>query len=319
MLQYRLIKKKSVVIMKKELLLSICIPTNGVAEWVLPVIDSIYIDTNDLRKFEVIITDNGTSKDLINALKPYLLRYNNLIYKKTNSQMFLNQIESFKLAQGELIKFVNHRMPLKQRTIEYLIAFVEEYRSIKPGVYFSNGKLKLKPKRKVYPTFNDYVRGLSYWSSWSAGTAIWKSDFQKIDLKQDFNALFPHTDIIFSNRNNSYVIDDEILLDEIPTSSTKKGGYDLFHAFAVEYPHIIEKLYIDGDISRDTFKYVIDKNGTFVSDLYSEFVIHKVPCSYDLNGFGNSMGRYYHKNEIALKVLLKEIRKIIKRLIRTNN
>ena len=46
------------------LLLSICIPTNGVVEWVVPVIESIYAQEVDKRLFEVVITDNGGKDDL---------------------------------------------------------------------------------------------------------------------------------------------------------------------------------------------------------------------------------------------------------------
>ena len=268
--------------MNDEVCLSLCIPTNGIIEWVIPTVDSIYASACDPAQFEVIVTDNGSNTEFEGLMHEYEKRYPNFIYKKTNALLFLNQIESFKLANGKLIKFVNHRMTLLPNALDSLICFVEENDEKKPSVYFSNGFLKQDPVRKECRSFDEYVRTLSYWSSWSAGTAIWKSEFDKMDLSREFNRLFPHTDIVFNNRNNSsYIVDDTPLMRNLPADNTKKGSYDLFYAFAVEYPRIIERLHEDGSITRKTLSYVKKKNRRFVSQLYADYVLRKKPCSYD--------------------------------------
>ena len=43
--------------------LSLCIPTNGIVEWVFPALDSIYAEGVDNERFEVIVTDNGKNED----------------------------------------------------------------------------------------------------------------------------------------------------------------------------------------------------------------------------------------------------------------
>ena len=43
-------------------LVSLCLPTNGVTEWVLPVLDSIYDQGVSPELFEVIVTDNGKNE-----------------------------------------------------------------------------------------------------------------------------------------------------------------------------------------------------------------------------------------------------------------
>ena len=95
-----------------EVVLSLCIPTNGISEWVFPVLDSIYGQANNLQKFEVVVTDNGNNSDFYKGMQEYCARYQNLRYEKTKAQGFTNQSDCFKLATGQLIKFVNHRMPL---------------------------------------------------------------------------------------------------------------------------------------------------------------------------------------------------------------
>ena len=282
-----------------NLLLSLCIPTNGVAEWVEPVLKSIYEGISDYSEFEVIVTDNGNNSEFGEAMMDFARRHANFRYYKTESDMFLNQIEAFKLAKGQLIKFVNHRILLRPGAVEYLIEYAAKHIGDKPVVYFTNGVLK-RGNEQHYASFNDYICGLSYWSSWSAGTAMWKSDFDKMNLDREYSRLFPHTDMLFFNRNaKEYIINDRHLMDELPADITKKGKYDLFGAFAVEYPRIIEALYKENAISLKTFNKVLRDNGRFVNKLYFDYVVRKKPCSYDLSGFDKAVGVYYSEKEIC--------------------
>ena len=291
--------------MEKEICLSLCIPTNGVKEWVIPVIDSIYCSECDPEEFEVIVTDNGQNEEFEKAMTGYAGKYKNLHYTKTDAKLFQNQIEAFKLANGALIKFVNHRMALLPGALDHLISFAKKHRENEPAVYFSNGQLRKHPALRTYSSFDEYTRALSYWSSWSAGTAIWKSVFRRMDLSRPFNELFPHTDLVFSDRNNDrYIIDDAKLFCDISTDSTKKGNYDLFNAFAVEYPSVIQKLYTEKSITRKTYNSIIRRNGFFVGRLYYEYVIKKEPCSYNLDGFEKAAGKFYSKAELKRKAML---------------
>lgn len=303
--------------MKNEIYLSLCIPTNGVIEWVVPVIESIYAQECDSNKFEVIVTDNGSNDQFRARMLEYVDKYSNFIYQKTDAFMFLNQIEAFKLAKGYLIKFVNHRMTLMPRAVNYLVSFAQQNTKDKPVVYFSNGVLNKKTRLEECNSFDGFVRTLSYWSSWSGGTAIWKRDFENIDLARSFNKLFPHTDIVFFNKTHDhYVIDDTVLMDMLPTDETKKGNYDLFNAFAVEYPAVLNQLYIDKYISRDTYEYVKKQNGIFVSDLYLNYIIRKKACSYRLDGYRNTIGKYYSDWEIKCGIFKLFIKKGFNKLRR---
>lgn len=301
--------------MDKQPLLSLCIPTNGVTEWVIPVIDSIYENKANIEEFEVVVTDNGNNTQFENKMLDYRKLYSNFVYSKTDAKLFQNQIEAFKLANGQLIKFVNHRMTLLPNSVIYLIDFVKNYSMSNPTVYFSNGFLCIPSKLKCCGSFDEYVRTLSYFSSWSAGTAIWKSELEQMNLSLKFNTLFPHTDIIFNNKTNTnYIIDDTLLMKEIPVDVTKKGNYDLFDAFAVQYPLIIKNLYKDREITRKTFNYVIRKNSYFVSSLFLDYIIKKEPCSYNLGGYKKSMGIFYSDIEIKCKAFLVAIKRIFKRI-----
>ncbi len=301
--------------------LSLCIPTNGVSEWLLPVLDSIYSQGCKNDEFEVVITDNGNNENFKEDIKLYIQKYKNIQYFETTALPFLNEIESYKRANGELIKFVNHRTKLMSGALELLIKYAKNNACNKPITYFSNGVLKLNEKEKICGTFDEFVSTLSYWSSWSTGMTIWKEDFKKIhNYVSGFNELFPHTDVLFSEKNrSSYVINDTVIFDEIPQGKKPKGTYDLFYAFGVEYPSIILELYRNSSITAKTYQKVAQDNLAFVAELYFKYFIKKEYCSYDLNGLADMYCVFYKKLELKralLKVAWNKIKNRIENKVR---
>lgn len=300
----------------KKPLVSLCLPTNGVSEWVFPVLESIYSQAADNSLFEVVITDNGTNDEFKNRIREFKSSHSNLNYVETHAESFLNEIESYKRATGELIKFVNHRTKLNPGVINRLIDLARSESANKPVIYFSNGELELEKKLYEFSSFDEFVKSLSYWSSWSTGMTIWKEDFDKLpsDISA-YNELFPHTTVLFNERNRSkYIIDNSVIFDEIPQGNKPKGNYDLFYAFGVEYPGIISSLYRDGDITAATCKYVLSQNLNFVADLYYAYVVKKVYCSYSLDGLEDMYDIYYSRDEMKKAVSKRMMNKIRNKL-----
>lgn len=311
--------------MSSNLKVSLCMPTNGVVDWVFPVLDSIYSQGVDESLFEVVITDNGHNDEFKDKIKSYVAKHCNIVYAETDALPFVNEIESYKRASGELIKFVNHRTKLVKGALQRLIDFVEEYRNEKPVVYFSNGVLKIKKARHEYDTFDQFVKHLSYWSSWSTGMTIWKSDFKNLsDDVSDYNELFPHTNILFAERTRGkYIIDNSVIFDEIPVGHANKGKYNVFYAFGVEYPAIICDLLRNDAVSKKTFLSVKNDNLKFISKMYLDFLVFKQKCSYDLSDRKESLKVFYSygkvKREAFALLMLKVLEiplRIIKKIIR---
>lgn len=297
-------------------IVSLCMPTNGVIEWVFPVLDSIYEQGCENEKFEIVITDNGNNKEFKEKIKIYNQKHLNLHYFETNALPFINEIESYKRANGRLIKFVNHRTLFVEGALNQLIGLAKENSDAKPIMYFANGVLKKEKKVFEYATFDEFVNNLSYWSSWSTGMTIWKEDFDKLPKDvSDFNELFPHTNVLFNERNrNKYIIDNTVIFNEIPQGRKPKGDYDLFYAFGVEYPSIILNLYRENSITADTLRSVLKDNLRFVAYMYSLYFIKKEYCSYDLNGLKDMYNIFYTKKQLVSEVLSIFIGKVTTRL-----
>ena len=274
--------------MDKQPVLSICIPTNGNVEWMIPVVESIYAQEVDNNLFEVVITDNGSKDDLERALQTYC--YPNLRYFKTIAQGFSNQIDAFEKCSGLFCKMLNHRSKMMPGSIEKLVALVDRYKGEKPILYCAEGKAEGGDVIECNST-NEFVRRLSFWISWSAGTGAWKEDL--IDIrKKDINKMFPHTIFLFGLREESkFVIWNEKY--ETMASDAGKGGYDLFYTFGVTFLDILNDLRIRERISTATFISVKHDLYRFLRGLYLTEALLPTKHTFIIKNVAESMGVYY--------------------------
>lgn len=288
--------------------ISLCIPTNGIREWVFPALDSIYRQNIDDSIFEVIVTDNGIDNSFYNEMTEYKKCHNNLIYQRNNTIQFENQLECLKLASGEYLKFVNHRSIIMDGRLDMMIEFILRNIDSKPVIYFSNGAMGWGPTNKKYDSFDAFVRTLRRYASWTGGVGIWREDYLKLPTDFEYDMISPHSSVLFSERNKSeYIINDTYWMREISSDHSKKGRYDLYKAFGVEELSITLDMYKQGDISAETFKSVKKDYGDFLSELYYKFNVKEEPCSYYLGGFDDAMGIFFDKETI-----LKNVEKIAK-------
>lgn len=290
--------------------LSLCLPTNGITEWVIPSLDSIYREDMDEDKFEVVVTDNGNDSLFEEIMTNYAGKHANLLYKKTDAYMFDNQLEALKLAKGDYLKFVNHRSIWKPGRLQYMYDFLEKYEREKPVIYFANGVMGWGAVYREFSSFDEFVKNLGIYGTWTTGVGIWKEDFDRIPKDYQYDKISPHAGILYSERKkNKYIINDLYWMSEPDTDQKKKGKYDLYKAFAVDEFIITINLYRDGDISIDTLKTVKESFREFLKTLYCDFNLREIPCSYDLAGFEDYIGIFFNKEDIVEGAKLKYLGK----------
>ena len=281
--------------------LSLCLPTNGISEWVFPVLDKIYQQKADINEWELIVTDNGNNVEFSKGMEKYALEHQNLIYQKNDAFLFGNQIEALKLAKGEYLKFLNHRSLLEEGALQWMINTIKECVDEKPVLYFSNGVMGYKSPY-VSSEFDGFVKGLKEFASWTTGVGVWKTDFESIPSNWTYNSISPHSDVLFWVKDREkYIIDDTVWSHDIDESHARKGKYDLFRAFGIEEISITLDLLNKRAITPQTFKSVVKAYEKRVSGFYLQFVILKEPCSYILDGFNDAMGIFLNKRRVLLK------------------
>ena len=281
------------------MILSLCMPTNGIKEWVFPALSSIYESNVSTDQFEVIVTDNGENTEFEKEMYAFSCKHENLIYKKTNTYMFDNQLEALKLANGDYLKFVNHRSIWLPERLQYMIDFLTEYKDTEPVIYFSNGAMGWGPTYKEFKSFDQFVANLGIQGTWTSGVGIWKSQYDKIKDNCQYDRISPHAGILYSDRRNTkYIINDKYWMRNIDDDHSKKGKYNLFKAFALDEFIITINLYRDGDITEDTLIKIKEDFKKFLIELYHDFYIKKLPCSYDLSGFSKYVNIFFDEKEI---------------------
>jgi len=281
------------------MLLSLCMPTNGISEWVFPSLDSLYASDVDSSLFEVIVTDNGDNADFKTRMHEYSENHDNLKYKETNAHMFDNQLEALKLASGDYLKFVNHRSVWLPDRLQYMINFIDGCKEDKPVIYFSNGVMGWGPNYRELGSFDEFVYNLGVYGTWTSGVGIWKSTYEDIKDNIQYDRISPHAGILYGDRyNKKYMINDKYWMKEIDTDHTKKGKYNLYKAFGLDEFIITINLYRDGDISEDTLIHVKECFRNFLVKRYKDFEINKLPCSYDLKDFEKHLSVFFDPDEI---------------------
>lgn len=294
-------------------ILSLCLPTNGAVHWVIPTLEGIYSQGVDASLFEVVITDNGEDSRLGEALLQY--DYPNLRYIPTKDKGFTNLITALKLGKGLYCKMINHRSVLVPGALQMMIDLVEKYREEKPILYFSNGYLDDKEIVEC-PSVDAFVYSMHYLATWSAGVGLWQVDNAKLNDIQ-LNDLFPQSALMFDLREESaYVIcnrEFQKMQDE-----EGKGGYDLFYAFAVEFPNIWKALLTQKRISTATYEYVMKKMYGFIYSLYCQEVLHKSKHTFIIQDVAKSiMVNYGLKGylRIVIESRVNQVKRKIKKLL----
>lgn len=282
-------------------LLSICLPTNGAVQFVTKALASIYAQEDaDKSKYEVFITDNGQDSQLEAALQPYM-KYGNLRYMKTDDKGFLNLITCLKLGNGLFCKMLNHRSVLVPGSIQAWIDMVEQYKDSQPVIYCTDRCLKGDDIIECH-NFDTFIRKMSYYSSWSAGIGVWDKDKQILD-KIECNEMFPNASLLFEMRQDGeYVIWNKKYQNmmEEPT----KGGYNIFHTFAVVYLDLLKDLENRGRITDCTFKSVKSDLRKFLASWY--YNIFRIPNQYtfDIENVKEHVLVYYnHIDYMLIKIM----------------
>lgn len=260
--------------MDQRPLLSICIPTYNRLDIMYNTLNSIYADLDgvDLNDFEVIVSDNSpdhSTKSVITNLK-----YSNLKYYITVCDGYLNSFYALSYGKGELLKLHNNYTQLRNGTLKLIINSIKRYKEIKPVIFYTNG-LKLNGKEREFNTFNSFMNNLSYFSSWSSGFTIWKEDFDK-EKNIHLNKMYPQTSLLLSQiYKNKYIINDCYIFND--QTIHKKGGYNIFKVFSVDYIDLIKDTYINKYITKNTYnKIKKDLLYKYLSVRYFKTVVAKI-------------------------------------------
>jgi len=275
-----------------NLCLSICIPTNGRIETLKQTLDSIYRNcTVPFSEFEVILSDNSKNNELEILLESYQ-EFPNIVYSKTDCEGFLNSINALKLGKGSFLKLHNNYTMFSNEGLAKFISSIKKEEQTKPMIFFKNSG---KDPHREYNSFDSFNSDLSFWNSWSSGFSIWRQDFEEV-LDLEVNKMFPHTSLFLSQHfKKIFIINDYVFFEnqDVP----KKGGYNLFRTFAVDYLKLMEESTVKGHISSATFEKIKkDLYFNFLTIWYYNTKILENEYTFILDEIKESLQVYYGIN-----------------------
>lgn len=295
--------------------LSICIPTFQRIEITRKTIASIYADLKgvNMDEFEVIVSDNDISESSKCFEKEF--PYKNFHYYQTRCEGFLNSFHVLGYGKGLFLKLHNNYTMLRPGTLKYMIDEVKQYDESKALMFFTNGLRCIKEKHE-YKNFDSFMKDLSYFSSWSTGFGIWREDYEKIKNTVEINKWFPQTSMLLPfNQKNEFVLNDLVIFND--QKVPKKGGYNPYKVFGIEYLTLIKNSLDNGCISKCTFKKIKkDLLCDYLASRYFKTVIAHMD-KFEHDNIREHLSVYYSSKDffiLLLNAFLAPIKQITKKI-----
>lgn len=292
------------------MLISICIPTKDRHHLLAETLKSIFDETVNKELYEIVISDNSDDDLTLKLAGEFRNKGMNIVYYKNPEKGFYNSIKALTLGNGQFLKLHNDYTKFKPGCFKQLIDLVSSNLDHKPQMLFTDGNLKLGTTIQ-FSNFDSFLDGSSYWNTWSSAFSIWKDDLRSLPSgKTDLNDQFPHTSLLFFNKDkNYYLIDDRVLFEN--SKVAKKGGYNIFYNFCVLYIDMLLSLHHTGVISARTFKSIKNRMAyLFVSSWYCNSVLCKNEFSFDNSNCIKNILKHYNYFDLAVVIALAYLKKI---------
>jgi len=286
----------------KKPYLSFCIPTYNRLDILQNTLESIYADLKDidLADFEVIVSDNEpnqSSKKIVSKFE-----YENIHYFSTDCEGFLNSFNALKCSNGLFLKLQNNYTKLRNGSLKSLIKEIKDNINNKPVIFYTHG-LKQSGKISKFDSYNSFICELSYFSSWSTGFGIWKEDFDKCYNVIQIDNYFPQTSLLISqSKKTGFIINDKLIFEnqKVP----KKGGYNIFKVFSVDYVLLIEQSYKRNEITKETFEKIkSDLLLNYLSVRYFKTVIMRID-NFEKRDIKKNIRVYYSTFSYYLMIVI---------------
>jgi glycosyltransferase involved in cell wall biosynthesis len=280
-------------------ILTIFIPTYNRALQLENTIYSI-ISQDGFENCELVISDNGSTDDTSNIANRFTAQYDAIRYfsNDVNIGFDENCLKAFEYAKGNYIEFLSDKSLLLPGALLRILDVIEQFSP--PHLFISNGHSVNKiPGIIECNSLSDYVRCVSYWSTWISGMVFKKSAIDSIgNLKLAVGSSLIQTDWAFrvvAVKKNTIVLNEKMISEQ---SVGAKAGYNLFTVFVNNYLGLFNKYILLGDITRqDVFKEESRLLIKFIFPWYIDTVILK-KHAFDLASTNKVILNKYWKNPI---------------------
>lgn len=242
---------------KKNVLLSICIPTYNRGSILQQTLQNIVENKSFDETVEVIISDNCSIDNTPYICNSFVQKYDNIKYfrneKNCEDENFWNVLN---LASGEYVKLQNDYCGFTENGLSILKNALRK--NYKKQIFFtSNGLTAFKNINEVECcNLDEYIKYIScavtfisYFGCWKESLQYIKAPFRYINKKLT-QMDWAYT--IVSNVNNCVINNQKIF--DLSYSPSVRGGYNWFEVHVKNYYEIMNDYVLDGKVSVQTYK-----------------------------------------------------------------
>lgn len=221
-------------------LLSLCIPTYNRSEILNNTLKSLFNnpDFNE-ELIEVIVSDNCSTDNTKEVAGKYpQVKYfcNKENVKDANFSIALNH------ANGFYIRLFNDTLSFKPDMLRFMLDRIQENLELKTNLFFYGETFLHKNSLVKIYNLDQYIKQVSFYSTWIANFGTWKENFLKIkDLDKYVDKQLVQVDWnlqLFKENNLTHIYFKDFYNIEAPQ---KKGGYNVFRVFVFNYLAILKQ------------------------------------------------------------------------------
>ncbi len=297
-------------------LLSICIPTYNRADLLSDVIESIvkqevFQISDDV---EIVICDNCSTDNTAEVAQNFTEKFPNKVfyYKNEKNIGFDNFERVMSHGNGEFLKLNNDTLIHKENSLKTMLNIIKSNRENKRQIFFLNNSLKTEEENFVCKNLEDFVKNVSYYTTWIGSFGLWKEDFVTIrELFLEKNSTqIPQTYLLFhiitKNKSEIAVNNQELFQSITPKN---KGGYNIAEVFGQNYLTILKEFTgTENGLSQKAYEKEKRAIFYFINDFYFDF---NHIFAFQKTGYLKFMLPFYGKDfyfyKTYLGILLKQI------------
>jgi acetyltransferase-like isoleucine patch superfamily enzyme len=251
----------------------------------------IFVDTD---KIEVVISDNASTDNTAQIARIFVDKFPDKINVNVNQSDIgagKNFSLALSLARGQYLKLLNDNILLHNKTLEYFIELIKSHLESKDVLFFLN-EGEIEPIAHKCTGIDEFVKTVSYNSTWIALFGIWKSDFKKVNFDIYVEKNFPHTYILFeliAKNKIAYIYSFNFFSQQFNWNKISKPYYNVAEVFGVNYLDILEPYIILKQLTLKT--YSNEKKLVLKFIVYHYFITEDFWCAK--TGFCKNLFKYY--------------------------
>jgi glycosyltransferase involved in cell wall biosynthesis len=210
-------------------------------------------------KVEIVICDNNSDDNTEVIVGSYLKQHNNKIkYIKhaVDIHPHLNFEYALLAGTGTIRKLHNSYFSFAPSSIDILVDIVEKFSIKKPIIFLANGaKNIIKEDIFLCNGVDEFVKNVSFWSTWIGGFFVWEDDLIKIgDFNREIDTLLSHTDFLLRAidfKRLTVVVNKKIMQSN---RTWPRGGYNVAQVFGENYLGIIKRYISEDKLTLQTYQ-----------------------------------------------------------------